>query len=46
MKIGSLSSARDLCLVVTPSPDSMLVVEGFTEYYSESDSVVMYEVIE
>ena len=46
VKIGSLSSARNLCLVVTPSPDRMLVVEGYTESYSNSDSVVMYEVIE
>ena len=46
VKIGSLSSARDLCLVVTPSPDSMLVVGGVTESYSITDSVVMYEVIE
>ena len=42
VKIGSLSSARDLCLVVTPSPDRMLVVGG----HSRSDSVEMYEVIE
>ena len=46
VKIGSLSSARDLCLVVTLSPDRMLVVGGYTEYYSLSDSVVMCEVIE
>ena len=41
VKIGSLSSAKDDCLVVTPSPDRMLVVGGFTEA-----SVEMYEVIE
>ena len=46
VKIGSLSSASEDCLVVTPSPDRMLVVGGVTESYSDSDSVVMYEVIE
>ena len=46
VKIGSLSSARDNCLVVTPSPDRMLVVGGVTKSPSNSDSVVMYEVIE
>ena len=48
VKIGSLSSARprDFCLVVSPSPDRMLVVGGYTESLSISDSVVMYEVIE
>ena len=44
-KITSLSSDRDRCLVVTPSPDRMLVVGGFTGI-SRSDSVEMYEVIE
>ena len=46
VKIGSLSSAVHHCLVVTPSPDSMLVVGGLTEFYSNSDNVEMYEVIE
>ena len=46
VKIGSLSSARDRCLVVTPSPDRMLVMGGVTEALSNSDSVEMYEVIE
>ena len=45
VKIGSLSSARDKCLVVTPSPDRMLVVGGDTDSFL-SDSVEMYEVIE
>ena len=48
VKIGSLSSARDLCLAVTPSPDldRMLVVGGQDEFSSNSDSVEMYEVME
>ena len=44
-KIGTISSARKDCLVVTPSPDRMLVVGGDT-YSSLSDIVEMYEVIE
>ena len=47
MKIGSMSSGREECLVVvTPSPDRMLVVGGYTGSYSDPYSVVMYEVIE
>ena len=46
VKIGSLSSARDHCLVVTPSPDSMLMVGGDIKSPSYSNSVEMYEVIE
>ena len=46
VKIGSLSSARDRCLVVTASPDSMLVVGGDIGIFSISDSVVIYEIIE
>ena len=42
VKIGSLSSAREHCLVVTPSPDRMLVVGGYTEYYFLSNSIEMY----
>ena len=45
-KIGTISSAREHCLVVTPSPDRMLVVGGVTGLLSRSDSVKMYEVIE
>ena len=44
-KIGTISSAREDCLVVTPSPDKMLVVGG-DNGLSYSDSVEMYEVIE
>ena len=44
-KIGTISSARDFCLVVTPSPDKMLVVGGLTGL-SRSYIVEMYEVIE
>ena len=44
VKIGSLSSARDFCSAVTPSPDRMLVMGGYPESYS--CSVEMYEVIE
>ena len=43
-KIGTISSARKKCLVVTPSPDRMLVVGGFTDSFS--DIVEMYEVIQ
>ena len=43
--IGSLSMARNLCLVVTPSPDRMLVVGGYAGFTC-SDIVEMYEVIE
>ena len=46
VKIGSLSSARSSCLVVTPPLDRMLVVGGVTGLFSTSDSVVMYEAIE
>ena len=46
VKIGTISSARDFCLVVTPSPDRMLVVGGHTGLFSHSYSVEMYEVIE
>ena len=45
VKVGSLSSTTNLCLVVTPSPDKMLVVGGYLGL-SPSDSVEMYEVIE
>ena len=45
VNIGTLSLARDRCLVVTPSPDRMLVVGGVNGY-SSSDIVEMYEVIE
>ena len=45
VKIGYLSIGRDDCLVVTPSPDKMLVVGGYPGF-SHSDSVEMYEVIE
>ena len=45
VKIGTVSSARDFCLVVTPSPDKMLLVGGDTGF-SYSDIVEMYEVIE
>ena len=44
-KIGTISSAREDCLVVTPSPDRMLVVGG-DNGLSYSDSVEMYEIIE
>ena len=45
VKIGYLSIVRELCLVVTPSPECMLVVGGDVDF-SLSDSVEMYEVIE
>ena len=44
-RIGTRSSSREECLVVTPSPDRMLVVGGLTGL-SRSDSVEMYEIIE
>ena len=53
VKIGALSTCRYYCLVVTLSPDRMLVVggnttTGLTALFSScySDSVEMYEVIE
>ena len=47
VKIGSLSSTREICLVVTPSPDRMLLVGGVTGLFTSlSDSVEMCEVIE
>ena len=45
VNIKTISSVRNLCLVVTPSPDRMLVVGGVTGS-SYSDSVELYEVIE
>ena len=46
-KIASLSIGTDDRLVVTPSPDKMLVVGGYTySDSSRSDIVEMYEVIE
>ena len=29
VKIGSISSGRSNCLVVTPSPDKMMIVGGY-----------------
>ena len=38
VKIGSMSSNRDMCLVVSPSPDRMMIVGGYG-YYRAKDSV-------
>lgn len=38
VKIGSMSSGRSMCLVVTPSPDKMMIVCG-VGLYSTSNSV-------
>ena len=46
VNFGTIFSARNFCLVVTPSPDRMLVVGGATSLFSYSDSVEMYEVTE
>ena len=40
VKIGSMSSGRSMCLVVTPSPDKMMIVGGLLED-SVEECVVM-----
>ena len=37
-KIGSMSSERRMCLVVSPSPDRIMIVGGYG-YYAAQDSV-------
>ena len=39
VKIGSMSSGRKLCLVVTPSLDKMMIVGGVGARYQSLDSV-------
>ena len=39
VKIGSMSSGRSYCLVVTPSPDKMMIVGGYGAGYQSLDSV-------
>ena len=41
VKIGSMSSGRDMCLVVTPSPDKMMIVGGYGALDSVEECVVM-----
>ena len=41
VKIGSMSSGRGLCLVVTPSPDKMMIVGGHGALDSVEECVVM-----
>ena len=41
VKIGSMSSDRWLCLVVTPSPDKMMIVGGWGAEDSVEECVVM-----
>ena len=41
VKIGSMSSDRWLCLVVTPSPDKMMIVGGYGAGDSVEECVVM-----
>ena len=36
VKIGSMSSSREKCLVVTPSPDKMMIVGGLNSFGSAS----------
>ena len=40
VEIGSMSSGRSMCLVVTPSPDKMMIVGGYgAEFLLILDSV-------
>ena len=39
VEIGSMSSGRSRCLVVTPSPDKMMIVGGYGANYQSLDSV-------
>ena len=41
VEIGSMSSGRSWCLVVTPSPDKMMIVSGVGAMYSVEECVVM-----
>ena len=41
VKIGSMSSSRSWCLVVTPSPDKMMIVGGYGEGDSVEECVVV-----
>ena len=41
VKIGSMSSGRWKCLVVTPSPDKMMIVGGWGALDSVEECVVM-----
>ena len=41
VKIGSMSSSRWLCLVVTPLPDKMMIVGGYGAEDSVEECVVM-----
>ena len=40
VKMGSMSSERRLCLVVSPSPDKMMIIGGVGEYSVEECVVV------
>ena len=40
-KIGSMSSGRDMCLVVNPSPNKMMIVGGFGREDSVEECVVV-----
>ena len=41
VKIGSMSSGREKCLVVTPSPDKMMIVRGYGGGDSVEECVVV-----
>ena len=41
MKIGSMSSNREMCLVVSPSPDRMMIVGGWSELDSVEECIVL-----
>ena len=44
MKIGTMSSGRRECLIVTPSPDKMIVVGGYLEVQdSIEECIVVYD---
>ena len=41
VEIGSISSGRSMCLVVTPSPDKMMIVGGYGASDSVEECIVM-----
>ena len=45
VEIGSMSSDREMCLVVSPSPDKMTIVGGQREEYTTSDGVEVCVVV-
>ena len=45
VKIGSMSSGRERCLVVSPSPDKMMIVGGYEAGYKTSNGVEVCVVV-